>query len=589
MPARRRGPRLAIVAVAATAAALGLIGFAAHLLGGLETSTVDARFGLRGANRPSGLVVVAIDDKTFSDLKLAWPFPRSLHGRAIDVLTKDGAREIVYDVQFTEPTKPREDMALYDAVARSRRVVLATTATDSQGHTSVLGGDANLRRAHALAAAANLPAERGGTIRRFGYHGAGIKTIAVAAAERVTGKRVKPSSFERGGAWIDYRGPPGTIRTVSFSDVIKRRVNPRLFRGAVVVVGVSDPTLQDVHPTPVSGRQLMSGAEVQANAIWTALHGMPLRSAPAGLDLLAIILLGGAAPLVIVRLRVLRGVALCIAVGVAYAALCQLAFDSGTILTFTYPLAALLLGTMGGIGVSYAAERLEREAVARYSCMLEDEVRRRTEELRETQLEVVLRLGQAAEWRDQETAAHIGRMSVLSARLGRAAGMSEQDAEMLQYASAMHDVGKIGIPDRVLLKPGPLDADEWEIMKTHTTIGANILAGSSSPLLRMAERIALTHHEKWDGSGYPAGLAGEQIPLEGRVCAICDVFDALTSPRPYKDAWPVEQALDEIRSQSGRHFEPRLVKLFLELAPGLLDEHEQTGPAARPDRQLQPV
>jgi CHASE2 domain-containing sensor protein len=589
MPARRRGPRLAIAAVAATAAALGLIGYAAHLLGGLETSTVDARFALRGAHRPHGLVVVAIDDKTFSDLKLAWPFPRSLHGNAIDVLTKDGARQIVYDVQFTEPTKPREDMALYDAVARSRRAVLATTATDSQGHTSVLGGDANLRRAHALAAAANLPTERGGTIRRFGYLGAGIKTIAVATTERVTGHPVKPSSFERGGAWIDYRGPPGTIRTVSFSDLIHGRVNPSVFRGAVVVVGVSDPTLQDVHPTPVSGRQLMSGAEVQANAIWTALHSMPLRSAPAGLDLLAIILLGGAAPLVIVRLRVLRGVALCLAVGLAYAAVCQLAFDSGTILAFTYPLAALLLGTMGGIGVSYAAERLEREAVARYSVMLEDEVRRRTEELRETQLEVVLRLGQAAEWRDRETAAHIDRMSVLSARLGRAAGMSEQDAEMLLYASAMHDVGKIGIPDRVLLKPGPLDPDEWEIMKTHTTIGANILAGSSSPLLRMAERIALTHHEKWDGSGYPAGLAGEQIPLEGRVCAICDVFDALTSPRPYKDAWPVEQALEEIRSQSGQHFEPRLVKLFLELAPELVAEHGETGSPDRRAGQLQPA
>jgi CHASE2 domain-containing sensor protein len=589
MPARRRGPRLAIAAVAATAAALGLIGFAAHLLGGLETSTVDARFALRGAHRPSDLVVVAIDDKTFSDLKLAWPFPRSLHGRAIDVLTKDGARQIVYDVQFTEPTKPREDLALYDAVARSRRLVLATTATDAQGHTSVLGGDANLRRAHAVAAAANLPTERGGTIRRFGYHGAGIKTIAVAAAERVTGQAVKPSSFESGGAWIDYRGPPGTIRTVSFSDVLRNRVSPSVFRGAVVVVGVSDPTLQDVHPTPVSGSQLMSGAEVQANAIWTALHGMPLRSAPDGFDLLAIILLGGAAPFVIVRLRVLRGVALCVAVGLTYAALCQLVFDSGTILTLTYPLAALLLGTMGGIGVSYAGERLEREAVARYSTMLEDEVRRRTEELRETQLEVVRRLGQAAEWRDQETAAHIDRMSVLSARLGRAVGMSEQEAEMLLYASAMHDVGKIGIPDRVLLKPGPLDPDEWEIMKTHATIGANILASSSSPLLRMAERIALTHHERWDGSGYPAGLAGEQIPLEGRVCAVCDVFDALTSPRPYKDAWPVDEALEEIRSQSGRHFEPRLVELFLELAPELLAEHAKTGSSARAARQLQPA
>jgi CHASE2 domain-containing sensor protein len=568
MPIRRRGTRLAVAAVALMAAGLGLIGYGLNVLGGL-----DARFALRGPHPPSHLVVVAIDDRTFSDLKRPWPFPRSLHARAIDRLTAAGARQIVYDVQFTEPTKPREDLALYDAVARSRRVILATTATDSKGHTDVLGGDDNLRRAHAVAAAANLPAERGGTIRRFGYYGAGIKSIAVTAAERVSGRTPPRSLFGRGGAWIDFRGPPGTVPTVSFSDLLRGRVDAHLLRGAVVVVGVSDPTLQDVHPTPVSSQTLMSGAEVQANAIWTALHGMPLRSAPTGLDLLAILLLGGAAPFVVGRLRVLRGLLVCAGAAGAYALGAQLAFDGGTVMTLTYPLAALLLGVVGGIGVSYAGERLEREAVARYNARLEEDVRRRTEELRETQLEVVLRLGQAAEWRDQETAAHISRMSKLSARLAEAAGMSEQEVEMLLHASAMHDVGKIGIPDRVLLKPGPLDPEEWEVMKTHTTIGANILSGSRSPLLRMAERVALTHHEKWDGTGYPYGLAGERIPLEGRVCAICDVFDALTSPRPYKEAWPAEAAVEEIRAQSGQHFDPRLVALFLEFADELVGEH----------------
>jgi putative two-component system response regulator len=150
----------------------------------------------------------------------------------------------------------------------------------------------------------------------------------------------------------------------------------------------------------------------------------------------------------------------------------------------------------------------------------------------------------------------------------------------------MHDVGKIGIPDRVLLKPGRLDHDEWEIMETHTTIGADILAGSNSPLLQMAERIALTHHEKWDGSGYPRGLAGDEIPLVGRICAICDVFDALTSKRPYKDAWPAADALDEVRSQSGRHFDPSLVELFLEFAPDLLT---QVRPPSSRHREPEPA
>jgi putative two-component system response regulator len=130
----------------------------------------------------------------------------------------------------------------------------------------------------------------------------------------------------------------------------------------------------------------------------------------------------------------------------------------------------------------------------------------------------------------------------------------------------MHDIGKIGIPDRILHKPGRLDPDEWEVMKTHTTIGARILEGSRAPLIQMAEQIALTHHERWDGSGYPVGLAGGEIPLVGRIASVCDVFDALLSVRPYKGAWTVNAAIAEIERQAGRQFDPRLVELFLPFA-----------------------
>jgi putative two-component system response regulator len=140
---------------------------------------------------------------------------------------------------------------------------------------------------------------------------------------------------------------------------------------------------------------------------------------------------------------------------------------------------------------------------------------------------------------------------------------------MLRHASAMHDVGKIGIPDSVLLKPGKLDAGEWEIMRSHTTKGAEILAGSQSPLLQMAEAIARTHHERWDGSGYPNGLEGEEIPLAGRICAICDVYDALGSARPYKNPWTPQEVLEEIARGSGTHFDPAIVTAFLALIPGL--------------------
>jgi response regulator RpfG family c-di-GMP phosphodiesterase len=209
-----------------------------------------------------------------------------------------------------------------------------------------------------------------------------------------------------------------------------------------------------------------------------------------------------------------------------------------------------------------------KEELARHNRALEETVRERTEELRRTHLDIVRRLAQAAEWHDDTTGRHINRMSRLSQRLALAAGMSEEQAEMLLQASALHDIGKIGIPDRVLLKPGKLDADEWELMKTHTTIGAQLLSGSTSDVVQMAERVALTHHERWDGKGYPHGLHGVDIPFESRICTITDVFDALVSERPYKKAWTVDEALAEVERMSGSAFEPKLVEIFLrDVAP----------------------
>lgn len=194
----------------------------------------------------------------------------------------------------------------------------------------------------------------------------------------------------------------------------------------------------------------------------------------------------------------------------------------------------------------------------------------RTEELRRTQLQVVQRLGMAAEYRDEETGSHILRMSYISALLARAIGWNETHCELMLHASPMHDIGKIGIPDAILLKPGKFEPPEWEIMKTHATIGAKLLDGDDSDLMRMACEIARTHHEKWDGSGYPNGLAGEAIPQAGRIAALADVFDALTSERPYKKAWTVEAAVDLIKSNSGKHFDPALVRVFLQELPGIV-------------------
>lgn len=207
--------------------------------------------------------------------------------------------------------------------------------------------------------------------------------------------------------------------------------------------------------------------------------------------------------------------------------------------------------------------------------VLEDMVRLRTEALNQTRLQVVRRLGRAAEYRDNETGFHILRMSKFSALMAKRLGWTEEDHELMLHASPMHDIGKIGIPDAILLKPGKLDPDEWTIMQTHAAIGAELLEGDDSPLLRLAREIALCHHEKWDGSGYPRGLAAEDIPESARIVAVADVFDALTSARPYKPAWPLEKALALMQEQRGRHFDPRVIDHFFAVLPEILEIRER--------------
>ena len=202
---------------------------------------------------------------------------------------------------------------------------------------------------------------------------------------------------------------------------------------------------------------------------------------------------------------------------------------------------------------------------------LEARVRERTRQLEETRLEIVRRLGRAGEYRDNETGMHVIRMSYYASLLAQAAGLPEAQSELLLQAAPMHDIGKIGIPDRILLKPGKLDAAEWDLMKKHTLIGGEIIGDHDSDLLRMARSVALTHHERWEGTGYPLGLAGAAIPVEGRIVAIADVYDALTSVRPYKQAWLPADAMAYIRNEASRAFEPELTRVFVELMPQLLE------------------
>ena len=221
-------------------------------------------------------------------------------------------------------------------------------------------------------------------------------------------------------------------------------------------------------------------------------------------------------------------------------------------------------------------------ALADQNRAIRDEVQLAHKELLESRLRALLMLGKAAEFKDNDTGLHVVRMAKYSTILARASGWNEESCEILMNAAPMHDIGKISTPDHILKKPGKLDADEWEIMQQHCEAGAVIIerANVDTPLFNMAKEIALNHHEKWDGTGYPGRLAGEEIPISARVVAIADVFDALTSRRPYKEPWPIDRTIAYMKEVAGQHFDPALVATFFELEPEIREIQKQWGEPA---------
>ena len=343
--------------------ALALIADGTNLLRSLELATVDTRFDVRGRQAaPRDVVVVGIDDVTFGDLGVQWPFPRSLHGRLIDRLHRDGARVIAYDIQFTERTVPKEDNALIEAVARAGNVVLATTEVDAQGRANVFGGQAVVRQVGARVGNASIPADRGGVLRHVPYEVDGLRSFAVVTAERATGHAIATAAVPGRSAWIDFRGPPGTIHYASFSQALTGKVPASFFRGKIVVVGPVAPSLQDVHPTSAGGG-LMPGAEVEGNAIWTVLHAFPLRSSGKWVAVLLIVLFGLLPTFAGLRLRLWPVLGLSVVVAATYVVATQFAFDRGIVLEFVYPLAALALSTVGAVAAHYSVEAFERARV----------------------------------------------------------------------------------------------------------------------------------------------------------------------------------------------------------------------------------
>ena len=360
---RRRGR--AILVVTLLAAAVGATAYASGLLRALEAQSVDARFAVRGTQAmPGEIVVVGVDDQTFDELpNTRWPFPRSLEARVIEAVARDGAKAVAIDIQFTAQTTPKQDDALIEAVAGAPGVVLSTTETNSRGESRVFGGEEVVHEIGARAGATNVPVESGGTTRKMVYEFGGLTSFAVATVEATTEEKISPDSFEDGKAWIDYRGPPGTIRNVSFGRVLHGKVPASVFRGKTVVIGATAPKLQDLHATSTGGDELMSGPELQANAIWTAAHGFPLSSSATVIDLILILLLAAGPAAATLWLKPLPSLVGAVALGLLYALATQLAFDSGTVLPVVYPLLTLTLAALGALAVNYLLTSFERQRV----------------------------------------------------------------------------------------------------------------------------------------------------------------------------------------------------------------------------------
>jgi adenylate cyclase len=377
---RRRLRTLMFAAVALVGIAFGTITYATEAFRSLELNTVDTRFSVRGEEKPpKDIVVVGVDAFSFAAFgDERWPFTHDLHAEVVRRLKKDGAKVIAFDIQFSEPSNTDEEsLEFLDAIQRARNVAVSTTEVDDLGNgnaftyyvplkvvNSKKRGAVNdwLRRElHVVVGEGSLPNDPGGILRRVPYETSGLKSFAVSVAERASGRRVDPDSLGGDTAWIDYYGPPGLVPEVHYSDVHDGKFKPGTFRNKIVVVGATAPVLQDVHGTATSGDDVMSGPEIQATAVETALNGFPLQSSPTWLDILLIVAMGLVAPVVGLRWSALRTLAVVLVVGAVYAVVVQIAFNNDTVMSFVYAIGALTLSAVGALAVHYVTEAFERE------------------------------------------------------------------------------------------------------------------------------------------------------------------------------------------------------------------------------------
>jgi adenylate cyclase len=356
--------KLMLVAAGVVSLAIAITAYGFHALKRADLSTVDARFSIRGDRTPpSDIVFVKIDTDSFDELNTQFPFPRKLHAQAIDNLARDGAKVIGYDVQFTEPSAhPAQDDRLVASAKRAGNVVLATTETTAKGETNIFdfGGPCDLKCSGATPSDTLLPNDPGNIIRRFEYEIDHLATFPMAVAAAANGRPVKPPSGSK-SAWIDYVGPPGTIKSIPFWRVSKGQFPPGTFRGRIVVIGASAPSLQDLHPTSTTGQDEMPGPEILANAIDTVERGFPLSASPDWVNILIIVIMGATPVLLALLMRGTRAALLSLGLVALFAIVAQLLFNSGKIVSVLYAGIAALLSTIAVLIIYAITTAFERE------------------------------------------------------------------------------------------------------------------------------------------------------------------------------------------------------------------------------------
>ena len=614
-----------------------LLVFGADALGlfdGLNVRFYDAFFRARGVRPPSEkIVIVGIDDRSLQALG-RWPLDRILYARLLDKMGRASA--VGLDLIFSESSS--SDESLNAAIDRFGRAVLAVYFDENLSRIPPAPGFSSGRLGH-VHIERDVDQISRSLYHTLTDAAGPLPSMSLAVWETATGRswtRRDPVPataaegprrlFQTDLSKINYYGPPGTFARVSMSDVLDGRVPASLFEDKLVLVGVTAVGLQDRSATPFSeARNEMPGVEIQANALNNLLDGTGLRDVSRAVAWplnLALAFLGF---LVFLRSSERRAAWIWAAglLGITAASYgLFVGFNAWLgpgifFMTSAYLfLAAYLLkldaaarqldGKVAALSAHFgggnAASGVRRRGLislfsrkginskirgllefeASYEGQLEEAVRNRTAELadalstiRRMNNELIVRLAKAVESRDESTGDHVARVAQYAQIIASAMGRPQEVVEAIAFTSSIHDIGKIGIPDHILLKKGPLTDAERKVMRDHTRIGYEILSGSEHRRIQEAAVIALNHHEHWDGTGYPAGLKGADIPLEARIVAICDLYDALRSRRPYKPALSHEAAVGRILEGGDGlapdNFDPDVLRAFALSASAFAD------------------